>query len=237
MTAQTKRKRKQKKSIRESRHHEQGTAHLYRDHHFLIATLATTLVLFTQFNNETWHEVATTFIFPFINAIVGAIIVTVVGTIIANKVLENYNERLSYGLSKRVIQLLGYPEFSDRIREDLKYSALMKNEILPVQSTVSRRADLVILSLDLDWYNGRREELEKTTADKLNRAEQKLTQTINDLDDSQALIVLTVGRLDDSAPITENLKKRRFSTIVNAQGRVLSDIHSLLTTLPPRNGE
>lgn len=204
---------------------------------FLIATLATTLVLFTQFNNETWHEVATTFIFPFINAIVGAIIVTVVGTIIANKVLENYNERLSYGLSKRVIQLLGYPEFSDRIREDLKYSALMKNEILPVQSTVSRRADLVILSLDLDWYNGRREELEKTTADKLNRAEQKLTQTINDLDDSQALIVLTVGKLDDSAQIMIDLKKRRFSTIVNAQGRVLSDIHSLLTTLPPRNGD
>ena len=204
---------------------------------FLIATLATTLVLFTQFNNETWHEVATTFIFPFINAIVGAIIVTVVGTIIANKVLKNYNERLSYGLSKRVIQLLGYPEFSDRIREDLKSSALMKNEILPVQSTVSRRADLVILSLDLDWYNGRREELEKTTADKLNRAEQKLTQTINDLDDSQALIVLTVGKLDDSAQIMIDLKKRRFSTIVNAQGRVLSDIHSLLTTLPPRNGD
>ena len=204
---------------------------------FLIVALATTLVLFAQFNNETWRQVATTFIFPFICSISGAIIVTVVGTIIANKVLENYNERLSYGLSKRVIQLLGYPEFSDRIREDLKYSALMKNEILSVQSTVSRRADLVILSLDLNWYNGRREELKGETADKLNRAEQKLTQTINDLDDSQALIVLTVGKLDDSAQITEDLKKRRFSTIVNAQGRVLSDIHSLLTTLPPRNDE
>lgn len=204
---------------------------------FLIVALATTLVLFAQFNNETWRQVATTFIFPFICSISGAIIVTVVGTIIANKVLENYNERLSYGLSKRVIQLLGHPEFSDRIREDLKYSALMKNEILPVQSTVSRRADLVILSLDLNWYNGRREELKGETADKLNRAEQKLTQTINDLDDSQALIVLTVGKLDDSAQITEDLKKRRFSTIVNAQGRVLSDIHSLLTTLPPRNNE
>ncbi len=204
---------------------------------FLIGALATTLVLFAQFNNETWRQVATTFIFPFICSISGAIIVTVVGTIIANKVLENYNERLSYGLSKRVIQLLGYPEFSDRIREDLKYSALMKNEILSVQSTVSRRADLVILSLDLNWYNGRREELKGETADKLNRAEQKLTQTINDLDDSQALIVLTVGKLDDSAQITEDLKKRRFSTIVNAQGRVLSDIHSLLTTLPPRNGD
>ena len=204
---------------------------------FLIVALTTTLVLFAQFNNETWRQVATTFIFPFICSISGAIIVTVVGTIIANKVLENYNERLSYGLSKRVIQLLGYPEFSDRIREDLKYSALMKNEILSVQSTVSRRADLVILSLDLNWYNGRREELKGETADKLNRAEQKLTQTINDLDDSQALIVLTVGKLDDSAQITEDLKKRRFSTIVNAQGRVLSDIHSLLTTLPPRNGD
>lgn len=203
----------------------------------LIMILITTLVFFAQFNNETWHEVATTFIFPFIYTIAGAIIVAVVGTIIANKVLKNYNERLSYGLSKRVIQLLGYPEFSDRIREDLKYSALMKNEILPVQSTVSRRADLVILSLDLNWYNGRRDELKGETADKLNRAEQKLTQTINDLDDSQALIVLTVGRLDDFASITKNLKKRRFSTIVNAQGRVLSDIHSLLTTLPPRSGE
>ena len=204
---------------------------------FLIATLATTLVLFTQFNNETWHEVATTFIFPFINAIAGAIIVAVVGTIIANKVLENYNERLSYGLSKRDIQLLGYPVFSDRIEHDLHRSALMKNEIITNRSTVSHRADLVILSLDLNWYNGRREDLKGKTADKLNHAEQKLTQTINDLDDSQALIVLTVGKLDDSAQITKDLKERRFSTIVNAQGRVLSDIHSLLTTLPPRNGD
>ncbi|MBF1252377.1 MAG: hypothetical protein HXM38_01770 [Isoptericola variabilis] len=201
----------------------------------LAMALATTLVLFTQFNNETWHEVATTFIFPFICSIAGAIIVTAVGTIIANKVLENYNERLSYSLSKRVIQLLGYPVFSDRIEHDLHRSALMKNEIIPNRSTVSHRADLVILSLDLNWYYGRREELKGETADKLNDAEQKLSQTINDLDDSQALIVLTVGKLDDSAQITMDLKERRFSTIVNAQGRVLSDIHSLLTTLPPRD--
>lgn len=204
---------------------------------FLIMTLATTLLLFAQFDNNTWREVATAFIFPFINAIAGAIIVAVVGTIIANKVLDNYNERLSYGLSKRVIQLLGYPVFSDRIEHDLHRSALMKNEIISNRSTVSHRADLVILSLDLNWHNGRREELKGKTADKLNHAEQKLTQIINDLDDSQALIVLTVGKLDDSAQITKDLKERRFSTIVNAQGRVLSDIHSLLTTLPPRNGE
>ena len=203
----------------------------------LTMTLAITILLFTQFDNNTWREVATAFIFPFIYTIAGAIIVAVVGTIIVDKVLKNYNERLSYGLSKRVIQLLGYPVFSDRIKHDLHRSALMKNEIISNRSTVSHRADLVILSLDLNWYNGRREELKGKTADELNHAEQKLTQTINDLDDSQALIVLTVGKLDDSAQITKDLKERRFSTIVNAQGRVLSDIHSLLTTLPPRNGE
>ena len=203
----------------------------------LTMTLAITILLFTQFDNNTWREVATAFIFPFIYTIAGAIIVTAVGTIIADKVLEKYNERLSYGLSKRVIQLLGYPVFSDRIEHDLHRSALMKNEIISNRSTVSHRADLVILSLDLNWYNGRREELKGKTADKLNHAEQKLTQIITDLDDSQALIVLTVGKLDDSAQITKDLKERRFSTIVNAQGRVLSDIHSLLTTLPPRNDE
>ena len=204
---------------------------------FLIATLATTLVLFAQFNNETWHEVATTFIFPFINAIAGAIIVAAVGTIIANKVLKNYNERLSYGLSERVIQLLGYRDFSDRIQDDLHRSALTQNRIIWDQTSVSREADLVIVSLDLNWYNGSREGVDTDTEEKLERAEQDLTKIINDLEDSQALIVLTVGKLDDSAQITEDLKKRRFSTIVNAQGRVLSDIHSLLTTLPPRNGD
>lgn len=98
----------------------------------LTMTLAITILLFSQFDNNTWREVATAFIFPFIYTIAGAIIVTAVGTIIADKVLENYNERLSYGLSKRVIQLLGYPVFSDRIEDDLHRSALMKNEIIPI---------------------------------------------------------------------------------------------------------
>lgn len=204
---------------------------------FLLMILIMTVVLFTQFNDGTWHEVETTFIFPFIYTIAGAIIVAAVGTTIANKVLENYNKRLSYGLSERVIQLLGYRDFSDRIQDDLHRSALTQNRIIWDQTSVSREADLVIVSLDLNWYNGSREGVDKDTKEKLDRAEQDLTKIINDLEDSQALIVLTVGKLDDSAQITEDLKKRRFSTIVNAQGRVLSDIHSLLTTLPPRNGD
>ena len=200
----------------------------------LVMALTMTLLLFAQFDNNTWREVATAFIFPFIYTIIGTITVALVGTTIADKVLENYNKRLSQGLSKRVIQLLGYQDFSDRIQDDLHRSALIQNRIIRDQTSVSREADLVVVSLDLNWYSKPRKELDSDTANKLNRAEQELAQVIQDLEDSQALIVLTVGKLDDSAPITKYLKERRFSTIVNAQGRVLSDIHSLLTTLPPR---
>ena len=51
----------------------------------------------------------------------------------------------------------------------------------------------------------------------------------------QALIVYTDGWLhDDTKALINN---RPFSVLVNFKGRIVSDIHSLLTTLPPRNGE
>lgn len=204
--------------------------------------LATTIILFTLFNNENWHTIASNFIFPLIYTMIGTIIMALVGTSIADKVLESYNKRLSHGLSERVIQLLGYWEFSERIQEDLQRSALIQNKIIRDSARVSPEADLIVLSLDLNWYTKPRKELysktasklDSETASKLDSAEKDLRQVLKDIDDSQALIVLTVGKLDDTADITEELKKRRFSTLVNAQGRVLSDIHSLLTTLPPR---
>ena len=204
--------------------------------------LATTIILFTLFNNENWHTIASNFIFPLIYTMIGTIIMALVGTSIADKVLESYNKRLSHGRSERVIQLLGYWEFSERIQEDLQRSALIQNKIIRDSARVSPEADLIVLSLDLNWYTKPRKELysktasklDSETASKLDSAEKDLRQVLKDIDDSQALIVLTVGKLDDTADITEELKKRRFSTLVNAQGRVLSDIHSLLTTLPPR---
>ncbi len=199
----------------------------------LVMTLATTLVLFAQFNNETWRQVATTFIFPFICSISGAIIVTVVGTMIADKVLKNYTERVSYGLSGRVIQLIGDTGLSKRIAQDLKKSALVRNQIIPDKEKVAAEADLVILSLDLPH------EISKRNTDQ-ERAEEKLGTVLEQLkqnNDTQGLIVLTPGQLKRGNEHTEEFFKRAFSTIVNAQGRVLSDIHSLLTTLPPRNDE
>ena len=51
----------------------------------------------------------------------------------------------------------------------------------------------------------------------------------------QALIVYTDGWLHDDTKAEIN--NRPFSVLVNFSGRIVSDIHSLLTTLPPRNGE
>lgn len=198
----------------------------------LLMALAMTLVLFAQFNNETWHEVATTFIFPLIYTIAGAIIVAVVGTIIADKVLKNYNERLSYGLSKRVIQLMGDKKLSDRVAEDLSKSALIKNRIIQNEN-VSKEADLIVLSLDLPHNIAERSKQQDQAETRLGTILKQLKQN----NDTQGLIVLTPGTLKRPNEHTDRCIARAFSTIVNAQGRVLSDIHSLLTTLPPRNDE
>lgn len=199
----------------------------------LVMALAITILLFSQFGNETWREVAKSFIFPFIYTLICSIIVALVGTTIADKVLKNYTERVSYGLSGRVIQLIGDTELSKRIAQDLKKSALVRNQIIPDKEKVAAEADLVILSLDLPH------EISKRNTDQ-ERAEEKLgtvLEQLNQNNDTQGLIVLTPGQLKRGNEHTEEFFKRAFSTIVNAQGRVLSDIHSLLTTLPPRNGE
>lgn len=198
----------------------------------LAMALATTLVLFTQFNNETWRTVTTTFIFPFIYTIIGSIIVAVVGTTIVDKVLENYNKRLSQGLSQRVIQLMGDKVLSERVAEDLSKSALIENRIIQNEN-VSREADLIVLSLDLPPKIAERTEQQDQAETRLGRVLEQLKRN----NDTQGLIVLTPGMLKRPNEHTDRCIARAFSTIVNAQGRVLSDIHSLLTTLPPRNDE
>ena len=192
----------------------------------LIMLLITTLVFFAQFHDDTWHTVATSFIFPFIYTLIGTAIMALVGTTIADRVLENYNKRLSHGLSERVIQLMGDKELSDRI------VALIENRIIRNED-VSGEADLIVLSFDLPPNIAARTKQQDQAETRLGTILEQLKQN----NDTQGLIVLTPGQLKRDNEHTEEFFKRAFSTIVNAQGRVLSDIHSLLTTLPPRNGE
>lgn len=48
-----------------------------------------------------------------------------------------------------------------------------------------------------------------------------------------ALIVYTDGWLDRGTKTL--IESRPFTALVNTRGRIVSDIHSLLTTLPPRS--
>ena len=48
-----------------------------------------------------------------------------------------------------------------------------------------------------------------------------------------ALIVYTDGWLDRGTKML--IESRPFTALVNTRGRIVSDIHSLLTTLPPRS--
>ena len=133
----------------------------------LVMALAITILLFSQFGNETWREVAKSFIFPFIYTLICSIIVALVGTTIADKVLKNYTERVSYGLSGRVIQLIGDTELSKRIAQDLKKSALVRNQIIPDKEKVAAEADLVILSLDLPHESSKRNTDQERAEEKL----------------------------------------------------------------------
>ena len=194
------------------------------------------LLEYIQQKNETWHGIAEHFAFPFIYTIFGILIAGAIGDAIATSVIDHYNSRLASGLTQRTIQLIGDPSLTTKLHEDIKKSALIKSKDITGTMSVSSESDLVVLSLDLDWYSGPRPR-NCPTADKLVEGESELTRVINELTESQALIVLTLGTLDRKADVTKSFFERRFSTIVNAQGRILSDIHSLLTTLPPRNGE
>lgn len=202
------------------------------------STIITIFILleYIQQKNETWHGIAENFAFPFIYSIFGILIAGVIGDAIATSVLDHYNSRLASGLTQRTIQLIGAPSLTSKLHEDIKKSALIKSKVITSTMSVSSESDLVVLSLDLDWYSGLRPQ-DGPTADKLVKGESELTRVINELTESQALIVLTLGTLDRTADVTKTFFERRFSTIVNAQGRILSDIHSLLTTLPPRNRE
>ena len=194
------------------------------------------LLEYIQQKNETWHGIAENFAFPFIYTIFGILIAGAIGDAIASSVIDHYNSRLASGLTQRTIQLIGAPSLTTKLHEDIKKSALIKRKVITGTMSVSSESDLVVLSLDLDWYSGPRPQ-DGPTADKLVEGESELTRVINELTESQALIVLTLGTLDREADVTKTFFERRFSTIVNAQGRILSHIHTLLTTLPPRNRE
>lgn len=190
-----------------------------------------------------WIDLSQTFLYPLSYTLIGSAIVTYAGLEMSDKVLENYNKRIGYGLSNRQIYFEGSANKISETKEDLQVSNLIKSENYMDSTTTANDADIAILCIDKEQTKESKQESnnpnQKSDSKKMSKwqmeAHDQVTALKAALTPDQALIVYTDGWLhDDTKALINN---RPFSVLVNFKGRIVSDIHSLLTTLPPRNGE
>ena len=208
---------------------------------FIVVILTFNFVNISE--DRRWVDLSQTFLYPLSCTLIGSGIVTYAGLEISDKVLENYNKRIGYGLSNRQIYFEGSANEISETKEDLQVSNLIKSENYMDSTTTANDADIAILCIDKEQTKESKQESnnpnQKSDSKKMSKwqmeAHDQVTALKAALTPDQALIVYTDGWLhDDTKALINN---RPFSVLVNFKGRIVSDIHSLLTTLPPRNGE
>lgn len=208
---------------------------------FIVVILTFNFVNISE--DRRWVDLSQTFLYPLSCTLIGSGIVTYAGLEISDKVLENYNKRIGYGLSNRQIYFEGSANKISETKEDLQVSNLIKSENYMDSTTTANDADIAILCIDKEQTKESKQESnnpnQKSDSKKMTKwqmeAHDQVTALKAALTPDQALIVYTDGWLhDDTKALINN---RPFSVLVNFKGRIVSDIHSLLTTLPPRNGE
>jgi len=208
---------------------------------FIVVILTFNFVNISE--DRRWVDLSQTFLYPLSCTLIGSGIVTYAGLEISDKVLENYNKRIGYGLSNRQIYFEGSANKISETKEDLQVSNLIKSENYMDSTTTANDADIAILCIDKEQTKESKQESnnpnQKSDSKKMSKwqmeAHDQVTALKAALTPDQALIVYTDGWLhDDTKALINN---RPFSVLVNFKGRIVSDIHSLLTTLPPRNGD
>ena len=224
-----------------------------RNKHYIIAlsiavAFALIVVIWT-FNcvniseDRRWVDLAQTFLYPLSCTVIGSAILTYAGLEISDKVLENYNKRIGYGLSNRQIYFQGSANKISETKEDLQVSNLIKSENYMDSTITAYDADIAILCIEgeptkkskQDSNNPNQKSDPKKMSKWQMKAHDQVTALKATLTPQQALIVYPDGWLHDDTKAEIN--NRPFSVLVNFRGRIVTDIHSLLTTLPPRNGD
>lgn len=212
----------------------------------IILALIVAIVTFGCINiseDRRWVDLAQTFLYPLSCTLIGSAILAYAGLEISDKVLENYNKRIGYGLSNRQIYFEGSANKISETKEDLQVSNLIKSENYMDSTITAYDADIAILCINKEQTKESKQDSnnpnQKSDSKQMSKwqmeAHDQVTALKAALTPHQALIVYTDGWLhDDTKALINN---RPFSVLVNFRGRIVSDIHSLLTTLPPRNGE
>ena len=212
----------------------------------IILALIVAIVTFGCINiseDRRWVDLAQTFLYPLSCTLIGSAILAYAGLEISDKVIENYNKRIGYGLSNRQIYFEGSANKISETKEDLQVSNLIKSENYMDSTITAYDADIAILCINKEQTKESKQDSnnpnQKSDSKQMSKwqmeAHDQVTALKAALTPHQALIVYTDGWLhDDTKALINN---RPFSVLVNFRGRIVSDIHSLLTTLPPRNGE
>lgn len=209
----------------------------------IVAAVVVSILYFTL--PPTWlTQLCELLFFPAIVAIAGGLAIVWAGELVVNRWLERYKERSGYGLAKRKVFFSGDEEMIRHVRDDLLLSDLINHKNYTDSHVDLHDADIAILCISKDDDTAQEKDPDNPNsprADTRERPDWKenaratVEAFIGQLDRHQALIVFTNGWLDTD---TKNkIEQRSFSTLVNCRGRIVSDIHSLLTTLPPRNRE
>lgn len=208
----------------------------------IVAAVVVSILYFTL--PPTWlTQLCELLFFPAIAAIAGGLAIVWAGELVVNRWLERYKERSGYGLAKRKVFFSGAEKMIRDVRHDLLLSDLINRKNYTDPNIDLYEADIVILCIskddpaqkeDPDKPRGHQDDTAQNT-DWQSRARETIETVIDQLNCHQALIVFTNGRLDSQTKAA--IAERSFTTLVNCRGRIVSDIHSLLTTLPPRNGD
>lgn len=223
----------------------------------IVAAVVVSILYFTL--PPTWlTQLCELLFFPAIAAIAGGLAIVWAGELVVNRWLERYKERSGYGLAKRKVFFSGDDEMIRDVRNDLLLSDLINRKNYTDPNIDLHDADIAILCISKDDGPAQKKDPDKPEPPKdgpaqepdpnkprghqddtaqitdwQSRARKTIETVIDQLNCHQALIVFTNGRLDSQTMAA--IAERSFSTLVNCRGRIVSDIHSLLTTLPPRN--
>ena len=180
-------------------------------------------------------ELCTQLLFPAIYSISGGLAVIWAGDA-SIKHLLRLRERVNRGLKDRKIIIVGNKNERDNIEKQLIYSNLFEMSNVTKSNSYSehdyRKYDLVILALTGNDYSP----LDEVQSIIL----QNTIHIVGDPSTTEELISKnkTVVGLIVLCPVSslkgDNIKafKRPFTVVVNQPGRMMTDIFSLLTTLP-----
>ena len=189
---------------------------------FIVVILTFNFVNISE--DRRWVDLSQTFLYPLSCTLIGSGIVTYAGLEISDKVLENYNKRIGYGLSNRQIYFEGSANKISETKEDLQVSNLIKSENYMDSTTTANDADIAILCIDKEQTKESKQESnnpnQKSDSKKMSKwqmeAHDQVTALKAALTPDQALIVYTDGWLhDDTKALINN---RPFSVLVNFKG-------------------